>query len=120
MKAIMENGVVFCYRSADNAGQYMYIDGEHREIEIEKNNDTIFIRFFGEKSKAIRLPQIYMKEAIIIIVRCNTPEKTVEVSYNGKNMHYEERKPTFEDNVLSNFVKEELIRGNIVKERIAD
>ncbi len=115
IKRIMENGIVLCYKdSYTNTGRYKYIDSEDREIEIEKTQDNVLIRFYDECSNVMELP--LNRETIIMIIKGNTPQKTIEISYVNENVFYEERESSFEDNILSNFVKEELIRRNIEKE----
>ena len=114
VKRIMKNGIVLCYKNHINTGEYKYIDGGNREIEIEKTHENVLVYFYGELSNVMELP--LNKEMVIMIVKDNTPQKTVEISNDNEKLFYEERNPSFEDHILSNFIKEELIRGNIEKE----
>lgn len=111
----MENGIILCYKDRYTyTGRYKYIDGEDREIEVEKTQDNVLVRFYAECSNVMELS--LNNEMIIMIIEGNAPQKTIEISYDNGKAFYEERKSSFEDHMLSNFVKEELIRGNIEKE----
>lgn len=110
----MKNGIILCYESS-YVGRYRYIDGGDERIRIEKSSGAFLIYFGNEK--IVKLPiRKNGAEMLIMIISDNTPKKTVEFSSDGKSTFYEEREPSFEDHLLSNFVKEELIRGNITKE----
>lgn len=115
IKRIMESGMVICYKTPDHVCIYKYVDTGVADTRVVCDNDTVKIYVDGKLYKRYSSSS----DVLVMIIEENTPESVMEIKYrDGVVVSYMERKATFEDNLVSNFVKEELIRGNITAEKV--
>lgn len=99
----IRNNVIVCCENVGDMPHWKYINTKDNEAEIVKDKENILIKVHDEV--AMKLPIGFYKNGIVIVVKENTPQKVVEFSLEK----YIERVPTYEDHILSNMVKEEMI-----------
>lgn len=103
MREIIKNNVIVCCNKISDIPLWKYIDTKDNEAEICKEKENILIKVHDKV--AMKLSIGLYTEGIIIVVKDNTPQKVVEFSLDK----YIDRLPNYEDHVLSNMFKEEMI-----------
>ena len=103
LKVFKMNGIILFCRKVTEIPIYKYIDVKDGEVIVVNNESEILIYVHDEIAMELR-KRLY-KNVLAIVVNDNTPDKVYEYSQDM----FVERIPTYEDHVLSNMFKEEMI-----------
>ena len=105
---LLEKGIMVIKKSVySEVGFYKYYESNSDNIKIDKIGDELYVNYDPYRKSGIKMRLPFYQDLILICIEKNTPYKVIEYS-DGV---YKERIPKFEDHIVSNFVKEEIIRG---------
>lgn len=109
----MKNGLLVCYKDSEKGSVYKYIDTKEYVAEIQKDYEIMEMYIVVQGKKAMVIPYKNVTDGLFIYLENGTPTRTIEFSYDGdRYKHYEDRKATFEDSIVSNY----LLMNNKMKE----